>query len=176
MKMTAFAVIGVATVGALALALTPVPKERTHVGASACKLCHKAELQGRQFVIWEGSPHAKSFASLSTPRAAEIGKEMGVADTRTSAQCLGCHAPLAAKVPDLKEEGVTCEVCHGPGSAYRKLSLMQDRAKAVENGLVLYGDASSIQAHCLECHQSAHGVAFDFRKAWDAVKHPIPGR
>ena len=91
-------------------------------------------------------------------------------------QCLGCHAPLAAKAPDLKEEGVTCEVCHGPGSAYRKLSVMQDRAKAVENGLVLYGDASAIQAQCLACHQSAHGLAFDFKKAWDAVKHPIPGK
>lgn len=176
MSRTAPAAVVAATVVALALALTPAPKERTYVGAPACKLCHKAELQGRQFVIWEGGPHAKSFTSLSTPRAAEIGKELGVADPRTNAQCLGCHAPLAAKVPDLKEEGVTCEVCHGPGSAYRKLSVMQDRAKAVENGLVLYGDASAIQAHCLACHQSAHGLAFDFAKAWDAVKHPIPGR
>jgi hypothetical protein len=176
MKRTAPAASVAATVVVLVLALTPAPKERTYVGASACKLCHKAELQGRQFVIWEGGPHAKSFASLSTPKAAEIGREMGVAEPRTNAPCLGCHAPLAAKAPDLKEEGVTCEVCHGPGSAYRKLSLMQDRVKAVENGLVLYGDASAIQAHCLACHQSAHGAAFDFKTAWDTVKHPIPGR
>jgi len=167
------AAIGLA---AAALALSPAPKERTYVGADACKLCHKAELQGRQFVIWEESLHAKSFANLGTAKAAEIGKSMGVADPATNAQCLGCHAPLASKAPELKDEGVTCEVCHGPGSGYRKLNIMQDKAKAVENGLVLYPDAGAVEALCLKCHQDAHDVPFDFKKAWDAVKHPIPGK
>ena len=159
---------------AAALALFPAPKERTYVGADACKLCHKAELQGRQFVIWEESLHAKSFTGLASVRAAELGQSLGVADPATNAQCLGCHAPLASKAPKLKDEGVTCEVCHGPGSAYKKLSVMEDREKAVQNGLVLYPDAGAIEAHCLKCHQAAHDVPFDFKKAWDAVKHPIP--
>lgn len=72
---------------------------------------------------------------------------------------------------------MTCEVCHGPGSAYRKLSIMQDRAKAAKNGLVLYNaDAGAIQAHCLKCHQNPHGNPFDFRAAWDKIKHPVPGK
>ena len=53
---------------------------------------------------------------------------------------------------------------------------MQDQAKAVQNGLVLYADAGAIEAHCLECHQNPHGVAFDFKKAWDMVKHPVPAK
>jgi len=159
-----------------ALALFPAPKERTYVGADACKLCHKAAQQGRQFVIWEESLHAKSFTGLTSTRAAELGQSLGVADPATNAQCLGCHAPLTSKAPELKSEGVTCEVCHGPGSAYRKLSVMEDREKAVQNGLVLYPDAGAIEAHCLKCHRDAHDVPFDFKKAWDAVKHPIPGK
>ena len=150
-------------------------KEFTYVGSSACKLCHKSKLQGAQYVIWEQSLHAKSFANLSSAKAAEIGKAAGVTDPATNAQCLGCHAPLAAKAPDLKAEGVTCEVCHGPGSDYRKLNIMQDRAKAAQNGLILFnGDRSAIQAHCLQCHQNPHGVPFDFAAGWDKIKHPVP--
>jgi len=174
MKKNVPVILAAIGLAAAALALSPAPKERTYVGADACKLCHKAELQGRQFVIWEESLHAKSFANLGTAKAAEIGKAMGVAVPADSPQCLGCHSPLAAKAPDLKAEGVTCEVCHGPGSGYRKLNIMQDKAKAVENGLVLYPDAGAIEADCLKCHQDAHGVVFDFKKAWETVKHPVP--
>jgi ABC-type amino acid transport substrate-binding protein len=162
---------------ALVLSLVPAAREFTFVGASTCKLCHKAKLQGRQYVIWDESLHAKAFANLSSAKAAEIGKAAGIADPPANAQCLGCHAPLAAKAPDLKSEGVTCEVCHGPGSGYKKLSVMEDREKAVQNGLVLYsGDAGAIQAHCLKCHQNPHGNPFDFGAAWEKIKHPIPGK
>jgi len=159
------------------LAVLLAAKENSYVGASDCKLCHKAELQGRQFVIWQSNLHAKAFANLKTPKAVEIGRAVGVADPAENAQCLGCHAPLAAKAPELKDEGVTCEVCHGPGSAYKKLNIMMDREKAAQNGLVLYNaDPAAIQAHCLKCHQNPHGNPFDFGAAWDKIKHPIPGR
>ncbi|MCX6573345.1 MAG: cytochrome C554, partial [Candidatus Aminicenantes bacterium] len=71
---------------------------------------------------------------------------------------------------------VTCEVCHGAGSGYRKLNIMQDEAKAVQNGLAVYTDAAAIEAQCLKCHQNAHDVPFDFKKAWDKVKHPVPAK
>jgi len=152
-------------------------KEFTYVGSTVCKQCHKAKLKGGQYVIWEQSPHSRSFAGLATDKAAEIAKSAGVADPGTNPQCLGCHAPLAVKAPDFKAEGVTCEVCHGPGSDYKKLNIMQDRAKAAENGLALFnGDPGAIQAHCLKCHQNAHGVVFDFAAGWDKIKHPVPGR
>ena len=159
----------------IVLSLALAAKESTYVGASACKLCHKAKLQGRQFVIWDESLHAKAFTNLSSAKAAEIGRAAGAADPPANAQCLGCHAPLAVKAPGLKSEGVTCEVCHGPGSAYKKLSIMEDRQKAVQNGLILYNaDAGAIQAHCLKCHQNPHGNPFDFHAAWEKIKHPVP--
>lgn len=156
------------------LALFLAAKERRYVGASACELCHKAELQGRQYVIWGSSPHARAYADLATATAAELAREAGVPDPRTNVQCLGCHAPLAAEGPELAAEGVSCEVCHGPGSDYKKLNIMMDRTKAVQNGLVLYPDPGAIQAHCLKCHQSAHGRFFDFQTSWDIIKHYVP--
>lgn len=171
MKKAIFLIVAVAVA---AFALLLAAKEYAYVGASACKLCHKAELQGRQYVIWEASLHAKSFTSLTTPKALEVGKGMGVTNPPENAQCLGCHAPLAGKDPELKGEGVTCEVCHGAGSGYRKLNIMQDKEKAVQNGLVLYADAGAIQAHCMQCHQNPHGKAFEFKAAWETIKHPVP--
>jgi hypothetical protein len=165
-----------AVLSVVALTLLVSAKAPSYVGASACKLCHKAELQGRQYTIWAASAHGKSFAALSTDKAAAVAKDMGVVDPAENAHCLGCHAPLTAKAPELKAEGVTCEVCHGAGSDYRKLAIMEDEAKAVQNGLVLYPDAGAVQAHCLQCHQNAHGTSFDFKAAWDAIKHPVPAK
>lgn len=155
-------------------ALLLAAKDAAYVGASSCKLCHKAELQGRQYVIWETGLHARSFTSLTTPRALEVAESVGVSNPTENAQCLGCHAPLAAKAPELKTEGVTCEVCHGAGSGYRKLNIMQDKAKAVQNGLILYPDPGAIQAQCMQCHQNPHGKSFDFKAAWETIKHPVP--
>jgi hypothetical protein len=174
--MKKLAAILLMTVLVALIAVWLAAQDRKYVGSSACKLCHKAELQGRQYVIWQDSLHAKSFAHLSTDKAAAIAKEAGIADPLSSPPCLGCHAPLADKAPELKAEGVTCETCHGPGSGYRKLNIMQDRAKAVQNGLVVYPDAAAIEAQCLKCHQNAHGVSFDFEKAWDKIKHPVPAK
>ncbi|HOW86470.1 MAG TPA: multiheme c-type cytochrome [Candidatus Aminicenantes bacterium] len=158
------------------LAVLWAAPERKYTGASSCKLCHKAPLQGRQYAIWQESAHARSFASLSTEAAAAIAKDAGIADPAASPYCLNCHAPLADKAPELKAEGVSCEVCHGAGSAYKKLAVMEDRDKAVQSGLAAFPNASAIQASCLACHESAHGTAFDFDKAWAAVKHPVPSR
>ena len=126
--------------------------------------------------IWEASPHSKSFAALTSPGAAANAQAMGVANPPEDPKCLTCHAPLFDKAAELKAEGVTCEVCHGPGSEYKKLSVMKNKDEAVKNGLVLYGSPDAIKAHCLKCHANAHGKSFDFAAFWDKIKHPIPGK
>lgn len=148
----------------------------TYVGAGKCALCHKADARGAQYKIWQASKHAHSYESLTSPKAAEAAKSAGVDKPAEDPKCLKCHAPLFDKAPELKAEGVTCEVCHGPGSAYRKLPIMQDRAKAAANGLILYGSAEAIKTQCLTCHLDAHGIKSDFDAAWAKIKHPIPGR
>jgi hypothetical protein len=148
----------------------------TYVGSQKCQICHKTEKQGQQFPIWEMSNHAKSFAALSSPAAAANAQALGVKDPTTDPKCLKCHGPLAEKAAELKAEGVNCEVCHGPGSAYKTLSIMKNKDEAVKNGLKLYGNADAIKTWCLTCHQNAHGKTYDFAAAWDKIKHPVPGK
>jgi nitrate reductase cytochrome c-type subunit len=141
----------------------------TYVGAEKCKICHKSEKQGQQYPLWEATKHSKSFAALATDEAKALA-----ADAPENPKCLKCHAPLSEKAPDLKAEGVSCEVCHGPGSEYKKISIMKDRAEAVKNGLKEYGSPEAIKTHCLTCHANAHDKPFDFAAAWEKVKHPVP--
>ena len=168
--------LALALLAALVLAALLLAQDFTYVGAQKCAMCHKSEAQGRQFVIWEGTLHSKSFAALTSPKAAEAAKAMGLDNPADNPGCLKCHAPLADKAPELKAEGVSCETCHGPGSAYRKLNIMKDRAESAKNGLILYGSPEAIKAQCLKCHENPHGIAFDFAAAWEKIKHPVPNR
>jgi len=170
-KRLAIAILGLAVLAGLAVA-----QDFTYVGAAKCQICHKSETQGRQFTIWEGTKHAKTTEALASAKAVEFAKALGVDKPADDPMCLKCHAPLADKGAELKAEGVSCEVCHGPGSAYRKLSVMKDKAEAQKNGLILYGGADAIKAQCLKCHENPHGISFDFAAAWEKIKHPVPGK
>jgi hypothetical protein len=148
----------------------------TYVGAAKCAICHKTETQGKQYPIWQGTKHSQSFAALSSPQAAEYAKQENAPNPTESPACLKCHAPLYEKAAELKTEGVTCEVCHGPGSEYKKLNIMKDQALAKQNGLIVYDNPEAIQKQCLTCHANAHGKSFDFATAVEKIKHNKPAQ
>lgn len=146
----------------------------SYVGASKCKICHQSEKQGKQFTIWQESKHSQSFTALASEKAQAIAQELGLANPQENPKCLQCHEPFSEKAAEFKAEGVSCEVCHGPGSAYKVLNIMKNREEAVKNGLILYDSAETIKKQCLNCHQDAHGKDFDFNASWEKIKHPIP--
>jgi hypothetical protein len=148
------------------------------VGAGKCRGCHRTKSQGSQHAVWKASAHSKSVAGLKTEKAITIAKEAGLAGApEADPKCLKCHAPLSGQAsPEIAAEGVSCETCHGPGSLYKKLSVMMSREKSVRNGLVVYQDAEAVKTRCLACHANAHGVAFDFDAAWKVVRHYRPGK
>jgi len=148
----------------------------TYVGSAKCAICHKTESQGKQYPIWQGTKHSQSFAAFSTPQAADVAKQANVQNPAESSDCLKCHAPLYEKAAELKAEGVTCEVCHGPGSEYKKLNIMKDKALATQNGLIIYDNQDAIKKQCLTCHANAHGKSFDFAPALEKVKHNKPAQ
>lgn len=153
----------------LILTASLLSQEFTYVGAGKCKICHKTEKQGRQYPIWEEAKHSKSFQALTSEEA-----QAEVPDAPENPKCLKCHSPLHEKAPELKEEGITCEVCHGPGSAYKKLKIMKSREESAKNGLILYDTPEKKKALCLTCHENAHEKPFDFESAWEKIKHPVP--
>ncbi len=134
-----------------------------YIGAKKCKMCHKGEKKGTVFEKWEAGPHAKAFESL---------KKSG--DDK-KAECLECHTTAfnagGYKVGDADAanfEGVQCESCHGPGSAYKAIGIMKDRQKAIENGMIIPNEET-----CKKCHnkKSPTFKGFDFKEAWGKINH-----
>lgn len=171
-RISIFAVV----ISVIILTVAVAAQTPAYVGAEKCAFCHKTDSQGRQYPIWQSIRHSKSFANLTTPQAAQTGQSLGVAKPAEDPQCLKCHGPLAEIAPDFKAEGVTCEVCHGPGSDYKKLSVMKNREEAIKNGLLYRGNPDKIKAFCLKCHENPHGKSFDFAAAWEKIKHPRPAK
>ncbi len=108
------------------------------VGASKCKMCHKV-----QFASWEQTSHAKATdaAKGSTDLAYD------------AAECTKCHATNN----DEAMAGVQCEMCHGAGADFKKMSIMKDRDAAIANGLVV-----PTQETCDKCHvDNGHSKVVD---------------
>jgi YVTN family beta-propeller protein len=149
----------------------PGPK---YVGAFACASCHAAQSGSRAYATWRKSAHAAAYAVLATPRASEIARQMGVTgDPQAADRCLACHATgggePAGRFMDSFDvaQGVQCESCHGPGSAYMAQAAMLDPVAAADGGL-----AKVDRTVCARCHTDGiHGHAFDVDSGWSRIDH-----
>ncbi|HEX2787617.1 MAG TPA: cytochrome c family protein [Ignavibacteria bacterium] len=152
-----------------------------YVGVTTCVgACHKSESQGNQYEIWQNSKHSQAFKTLQTPEADKLAKEKGfTTPAAETPQCVKCH--VLGKDIDMselestfnKEDGVQCETCHGPGSDYKKLNIMKDRAKSEANGLIIHKEK---EAFCTNCHnpESPSYKEFNYDQFWAQIKHPKP--
>lgn len=152
-----------------------------YVGAKACMPCHMTPKSGAAYKIWQGTAHAKAFATLATPEAKEIAKKKGIADPQKDEKCMKCHdtafgVAKAQLAPTFKAgEGVGCEVCHGPGSDYKALQVMRDidagKIKGETVGLVM-----GTEKDCVKCHNSESPTfkEFKFAEAFKKIAHPTP--
>jgi len=163
--------------------LTPffiLAQQHSYVGVKVCKMCHKSSKRGNQYGIWKKTKHAKAFEVLLTEKAEKVAKKKGLKTKASeSPECLKCHVSgynvdksLLGKKFKM-EDGVQCETCHGPGSDYKKNSIMKDKKKAVANGLKLYNKPEEL---CVKCHneESPFYKKFDFATFWAKIKHPVP--
>lgn len=69
-----------------------------------------------------------------------------------------------------------CEVCHGPGSDYKSLTVMKNKGRAVAAGLKEYKDKAAIEKQCRTCHNEKSPTAkeFKFEERWAKIQHPVP--
>lgn len=153
-------------------------------GTQVCGTCHKTEKQGQQLKIWSESKHAGAYKTLMTEAADKIAKDKGLTTKAVeSPECLSCHAS-GYNVADPKlvgakfkiEDGVQCETCHGPGSAYKSLKIMKVREESVKNGLVVWKDKTEMENGCKGCHneKSPTFKEFKFEEMWAKIAHPVP--
>lgn len=126
-----------------------------YIGAAKCKMCHNKADKGEQFNKWSAGPHAKALESLS-----DAEKE--------DPTCLKCHSTAGSVdkglLAGLKvDDGVSCESCHGPGSAYKASAIMKNRTLALSKGMV-----DPTEETCKACHlgekPEGHAPA---KKAWN---------
>ena len=149
----------------------------TYLGVTTCVgICHKTEKQGNQLGIWQKTGHAQAYTTLTSAKAGEIAKSKGLAKpANESPECLQCHTVPADANVDIKD-GVQCEICHGPGSAYKNMSVMKDKARAIAAGLREYKDDAAIEKQCRNCHndKSPTFKEFNFAERWAKIRHPVP--
>ncbi len=134
-----------------------------YIGAAKCKMCHNKADKGEQFNKWAASPHAKAMASLKG------------ADAKNP-KCLKCHSTAASVDQSLVatitvEEGVSCESCHGPGSAYKVATIMKDKKMALTKGMTLPEEKV-----CKKCHneESPNYKGFNYKEYAAKIAHDDP--
>lgn len=130
-----------------------------YIGAKKCKMCHKKD---GTFESWLKTKHATAWDDLS--------------DEDKKKDELKPFYTTGANAKGELLTGVQCEACHGPGADYKKKSIMQDREKAMANGLMI----PTAEA-CQKCHNDkAPGVLaatakdFDFEKMKAKGAHALP--
>jgi hypothetical protein len=110
-----------------------------YVSHKYCRTCHSSSEDNR-YHSWLQSNHSRAFEALQ-------GAE------KANPECLRCHTtghagPVSDRITRKDLRGVQCEACHGPGSLYKKMSVMKDPKQARENGL---WDVK--REVCLKCHR-----------------------
>jgi hypothetical protein len=136
-------------------------EEVTHeyIGVKKCKMCHKKD---GTFPSWEKTPHATAWDRLSDEdKKDESLKKYYTTGTNAKGELL---------------TGVQCEVCHGPGSDYKKKAVMKDHDKSVAAGLNMPDEKT-----CLGCHNEKAPPAlakvakdFDYKKLQATGVHDLP--
>ena len=144
------------------------------VGVQVCASCHTGRSMGYQFSRWRRGPHARAYAVLATPQAAEVARRAGVeGDPQETPECLACHT--TGRVPDEQgfdetfsfSDGVGCESCHGAGSEYFSEAVMRDPRAAYGAGLI-----REPREACAPCHENGHGKPFDLEQGLEQIAHP----
>ena len=135
-----------------------------YIGVAKCKTCHNTPTKGDQYKIWAASKHANAMKVLSATEA-------------KNPKCTKCHSTAAGADPNLLtetitvEEGVSCESCHGPGSAYKTIPIMKDKDMAIKNGLKLPDEKT-----CKKCHneESPNYKGFNYQEYFAKIAHLRP--
>jgi len=147
-----------------------------YIGADKCKLCHNKPATGEQYNKWLSDPHSKALKSLSSQASLDYAKKNGITDPAKEPKCLKCHSTYEKAGASLRggilpEEGVSCESCHGPGSAYKSPTIMKNKEQAMAKGLILPD-----KNLCVTCHNKENPFhkEFNFDTFVAKIAHPIP--
>ncbi len=157
-----------------------------YVGTAACRRCHSLPGPGGfsqgAYGVWANHYHASAYQTLSRPYTRALAQQKrGIQDPATDWRCVKCHVS-ALGVPQSRlgpgyraEDGVTCEVCHGPGGDYLLSHWEgQDGFESREAvGFRVYRDIEERDEVCRSCHNplSPTYKPFNVASFSEAIRH-----
>jgi tRNA-binding EMAP/Myf-like protein len=171
-------ILGGVLVFALILAYTGIAQNK-FVGVKSCGMCHKMKDKGEVYQVWEKSKHAQAFEVLKSKEADELAKKKGSAKPAAETpECLKCHVTGGGTATNVdatfkKEEGVSCEACHGAASGFKMVHVKaENKDKAIAAGLLI-GDKAKV---CEKCHNADSPTFKGFKMAemWAKIEHKLP--
>lgn len=170
----------------LAVAASPPADASKYTGPGSCSStsCHgsvKPRADSRifqnEYSIWVvKDKHAKAYDALTGPVGERMGRILNLGKSEQAPKCLACHAldvpaDIRAKTFELNE-GVTCENCHGPASAW--LGPHTTRSWTHEQSVAagMYDTRNLVRRteKCLTCHLGTQEKSVDHEMI--AAGHP----
>ena len=150
---------------AMAIAQAPVARAYTGPGSCAAAACHGAirpapgsRILQTEYTTWIAQDrHARAAQVLSNPVSVRMAKILGLPAAHNAPKCLACHtldAPEAQQARTFVSEGVSCESCHGPASAWLGPHTTKGwtHAQSVQAGMYDTKDLVKRTEVCLTCH------------------------
>jgi hypothetical protein len=147
---------------------TPQPANApSYVGPGSCAAvaCHgsiRPVAGGRilqtEYSTWIAQDrHTHATEVLSNPVSVRIGRILGIGAPNSAPKCLACHSldvPEGRQARTFANEGVSCEACHGPASAWLGPHTTRGwtHAQSVQLGMHDTKDLVKRTERCLTCH------------------------
>jgi hypothetical protein len=170
--------------GASAQSNTHNPSKYIGPGSCSASACHggvapaaKSRILQNEFSTWVvRDKHAQAYEALQNPVAKRMGYILGLKNPASEPKCLACHALAPSKTERGREfeinEGVSCESCHGPSSAWLGPHSTQgwNRKKSLELGMYDTEDLISRTEKCTSCHVGSQEKSVDHEMI--AAGHP----
>ena len=127
-----------------------------HGGIQPLSVTHVLQNEYSTWVIRD--KHSKSFQALQNPVSQRMAKILRLPHADTAEKCLVCHSlfvPAPEKGREFElSEGVSCESCHGPASAWLGPHAVKNFARQQSVALGMYDTSDLIRRgeKCLSCH------------------------
>jgi hypothetical protein len=154
-----------AAAAAVTQAAAPPARAYTGPGSCAATACHGSirpvagsRILQTEYTTWIAQDrHARAAQVLSNPVSVRMAKILGLPAAHSAPKCLACHtldAPEAQQGRTFASEGVSCESCHGPASAWLGPHTTKGwtHAQSVQAGMFDTKDLVTRTEICLSCH------------------------
>jgi len=167
-------------------AASPADEPHQYTGPGSCSStsCHGSiaprsdnRVKQNEYSVWiVRDKHSKAYQALTGMVGERMAGILNIGKAEQAPKCLACHAldvPAAdrARTFDLSD-GVSCESCHGPASAWLGHHTERDwtHAQSVQAGMTDLRDVGLRTQKCLSCHLGSKEKFVDHQMI--AAGHP----